>query len=312
MIGFILAAGFGTRLKPLTDHIPKALVPVCGISLLERNLRFLKQQGINNLSVNVHYLPEKIYSFRELSSISFEIFNEEEKIRGTGGALYFARDYLETDEMFCITNADIISNANIKKLTEQFIASESICALVATPAINKGTILYTGQSRKYNGIPSNPIENCESVPVDFIGMAFYKKEILNIITKDDFSILPIWKRALDGGQNVSVLVEDELYWRDTGTPSQLAQIHFDVLDKKTSLEIPKQMKLDFERKIAYPNTFSLDDCSSLKEYVWYGSNKISPDVLLSNSIVFDGVNLKENGNVSNLIYTPWGGIPFES
>ena len=98
MRGFVLAAGFGTRLRPLTDHIPKALVPVCGKPLLARSLAFLRGHGVTEIAVNSHYLADKIESFRREQKECFSLFHEEGNIRGTGGALYFAGEFLSGDE----------------------------------------------------------------------------------------------------------------------------------------------------------------------------------------------------------------------
>ena len=65
LTGFVLAAGFGTRLQPLTDRLPKALVPICGTPLLQHVLEWYKSQGIARIGVNSHYFPEHIESFRQ-------------------------------------------------------------------------------------------------------------------------------------------------------------------------------------------------------------------------------------------------------
>ena len=94
LTGFILAAGFGTRLRPLTDHLPKALISVCGKPLLQRALEFYENNRVKPIGVNSHHFPEFIKSFKNNSAIPFELFHETGAIRGTGGALLFAREFL--------------------------------------------------------------------------------------------------------------------------------------------------------------------------------------------------------------------------
>jgi mannose-1-phosphate guanylyltransferase len=311
MIGFILAAGFGTRLKPLTEHVPKAMVSVCGIPLLERNLVFFKEQGVENLGVNVHYLPEQVYSFRESSPVDFDIFHEKDKIRGTGGALYFARDFLGSDDLFCIANADIISNVDVQKLAEEFLKAECIIGLVGAPAIGKGTILYNRESNEYGGPQSKGNQSQNNEAADFIGMAFYKKKALDFVRRDDFSVLPVWERSQEHGFSVKVLMQNDIFWRDTGTPYALAKIHFDVLDGTVELNIPENITVDYKKKIAFPSVLPYKSLSALGSWSWADSDNIAETAHINNCVIYRGAVVKEGESLSNVILTQWGGIPFE-
>lgn len=311
MIGFILAAGFGTRLRPLTEHIPKALVPVCGIPLLERNLSFLHRYSVKEIAVNSHYLPDQIQSFKDTSAIPFTVYHEKGEIRGTGGALYFAREFLMSDEIFCIVNADILSNVNIRKLSENFRQSEEMCALVAAPPQKKGTIFCDPETGEYRGIPSDVANVSNVIGIDYIGMAFYKRKILDYIDSSDFSVIPIWKRIQEKGHFVKVYIQDNIYWYDTGTPLSLARIHFDMLDGKVDLAVPETMCVDHTKKIAYPKGLSDKKQRILNDYSWIESDTISLTASISRSIVLAGVQVKDNEKISDVIYSKWGGIPFE-
>jgi NDP-sugar pyrophosphorylase family protein len=311
MIGLILAAGFGTRLKPLTEHIPKSLVTVCGIPLLERNLDFLNANGIGRIAVNSHYLPEQIQSFKDTSAYTFTLFHEKDQIRGTGGALDFAREFLSSDEGFCIVNADILSNVNIREESKKFEESGDICALVAAPALKKGTVFLDPDSKEYKGIPSEVPDGSNAVGADFIGMTFYRRKILDYITEDDFSIIPIWKRIQEKGHSVKVYVQENIRWYDTGTPLSLARIHFDMLDGLVSLDTPDNMHIDFNKKVAYPNDLTKEKQSALKEYSWVESDMIARTAVITRSIVLEESIVHERETVTDTIHTKWGGIPFE-
>ena len=310
MIAFILAAGFGTRLKPLTNYLPKALVPVCGISLLERNLALFSSFGIQKLVVNTHYLHKQIEIFQKKSHFPFTLFHEKDRIRGTGGALFFARKFLCNDEIFCVANSDIVSTADIEKLTVQFLKSNCICALVAAPAKKHGTIYLDCYSKEYKGTISEKSENSPYMPVDFIGIALYRKEILNYITEEDFSVLPVWKRVQKNNHSVKVIVDDTILWKDTGTLSELAQIHFDVIDRKIQLPVPENIYVDFDKKIAFPRGTFFSAFDNIGEYSWVESDKLSDKTKIKNSIVFSGVEMKQEGLVEKKIVTKWGEIAF--
>jgi mannose-1-phosphate guanylyltransferase len=306
LTGFILAAGFGTRLKPLTGRAPKALIPVCGKPLLQRALGFHHCREIARIGVNSHYFPERIESFRQQSSIPFRLFHETEKIRGTGGAFYFARDFLSEGKAFFCSNVDIIACISIGELYERFMASQCMAGLVAVPVAGKGSIYYDTLTKEYRGAATDPDADGEAA--DFIGMAFYKKEFLDIITPEDFSIVPVWKRAREMGHPVKIIEAGSAYWKDVGTPRALAQIHFDVLEKKLSLSAPEELTIDFDNKRAYPKAFSSKEISRIGREVWCEASSVPEGVFLERCVVMDKAEIPLREHISNTIITPWGEI----
>lgn len=99
----IFAAGKGTRLKPFTDNHPKALAVVNNVPLLERNIKFLQNYGINDFVINVHHFGEQIIDFlqeKENFGAKIEISDEKNELLETGGGLVFAKKYLENEENF--------------------------------------------------------------------------------------------------------------------------------------------------------------------------------------------------------------------
>jgi NDP-sugar pyrophosphorylase family protein len=242
MRGFILAAGFGTRLKPLTDSVPKALIPVCGEPLLAHNLRILYNSGIfSAIGVNSHYLHEQMVRFQKDSPIPFELFYEEGKIRGTGGALDFAREFLAGDDTFLIANVDIIHKFDLRELLSRFINSGRICSLVSIPAENNGTVFYDNANSDFLGVSADRDDflrlGRKFSEAEFTGVAFYRREFLDFVNSDDFSIIPVWKRAGGEGCVPSILVPEKSasWWIDIGTREAVAKIHSDVKDGKVDL-----------------------------------------------------------------------------
>ncbi|UOU99090.1 nucleotidyltransferase family protein [Chryseobacterium daecheongense] len=119
MKALIFAAGKGTRLKPFTDHHPKALVNVNGIPLLERNITYLKGFGIKDFVINVHHFSDQIIEFLRKNNnfnCNIEISDETDELLETGGGLIFARKFLDHGEDFLIMNADILTNIDINSL----------------------------------------------------------------------------------------------------------------------------------------------------------------------------------------------------
>jgi len=117
MKAFILAAGFGTRLRPLTDHIPKPLIPILNIPSLFYTFFLLRQAGITEIICNIHHHSLAIRRFIEASDLPglTITFSEEPVILGTGGGLKKCENLLGTDE-FLLVNSDIITDIDFRAL----------------------------------------------------------------------------------------------------------------------------------------------------------------------------------------------------
>jgi NDP-sugar pyrophosphorylase family protein len=309
--GFILAAGLGTRLRPIADHVPKALVGVGGQPLLERALSFLLRQGIATIGVNSHHLAGQIAGFQKNSSIPFTLFHEKETIRGTGGGLYFAREFLAADEFFFVCNVDILFDFDLKPLIERFqktdwqagLLAVPAAGLLAAPCAGRGTIVFDPDTGLLTGVAADGKINGRGA--DFIGAALYRREFLDTLLPDDFSVVSVWKRAGARGHGVGVLMMDRCYWRDIGTPESLAGFHFDLLDGKTVFTIPGTLHLDRTNKRCYPASLpeSLKKC--IGSHAWVETSDIPPDSSISRSVIYAGASIRPQTTVENRIITPF-------
>jgi len=134
MKAMIVAAGLGTRLRPLTDTLPKALVPVGGKPLLEQVIGKLTAAGVTEIVINVHHFPEQIISFVEKNdSFGVKIYfsDESDELLETGGGIFKARKWLE-GEPFLVHNVDILSNLDIKALYAQHLRTNPLATLVVS------------------------------------------------------------------------------------------------------------------------------------------------------------------------------------
>ena len=143
MKAMIFAAGLGTRLKPLTDRMPKALVPIQGKPLLEHLILKLKAAGFGELVINVHHFPDQIISFLQQNNyfgLHIDISDERDRLLDTGGGLLKARRFF-ADEPFLAHNVDILSNLDLK----DFIAAhckESLATLVVSRRTTARYLLF--------------------------------------------------------------------------------------------------------------------------------------------------------------------------
>ena len=116
MKAMIFAAGLGTRLRPLTDHMPKALVPVAGVPMLQRVILRLKESGFNDLVINIHHFGEQILDILKANQdfgVRIRISDERGELLDTGGGIRKARPLLDGDEPFLVHNVDILSDIDL-------------------------------------------------------------------------------------------------------------------------------------------------------------------------------------------------------
>jgi NDP-sugar pyrophosphorylase family protein len=148
MRAMILAAGLGTRLKPFTDHHPKALAMVNGKSLLQRNVEYLMSYGITEIIVNVHHFADQIINTIQENKgwgANITISDETNAVLETGGGLLHAAHYFENEERFLVMNADILTNLNLHKM----MAADEANALIAEGDL-VATLAVTNRSSSRN------------------------------------------------------------------------------------------------------------------------------------------------------------------
>ncbi len=145
----IFAAGLGTRFKPFTDKHPKALAIVNGQSLLQRNILYLQQYGINEVVVNVHHFADQIeQAIKENNGWGSEVVisNERSEVLETGGGLVKAKPYLQ-GETFLTINVDILTDADLYKMMEQHHQQEAFITLGVTSRTTSRYLLFDEQDR---------------------------------------------------------------------------------------------------------------------------------------------------------------------
>lgn len=148
MKAMIFAAGLGTRLKPLTDEMPKALVPVCGQPLLYHVLEKLKAAGVDETIVNVHHFPDMIRQWIEHhdTGIKVSISDERDFLRETGGGIKYAEPLLKGSGGFLVHNVDILSNLDIPWLMSQ-VHGTSLSTLVVSERKTSRYLLFDDDMR---------------------------------------------------------------------------------------------------------------------------------------------------------------------
>ena len=150
MKAMIFAAGLGTRLKPLTDHMPKALVPVAGRPMLEHVILKLKAAGFNELVINIHHFGEQILDFLRANQnfgLTIHISDERDCLLDTGGGIRKAEPFFRGNEPFLIHNVDILSDTDLKALYEYHRQSGNDATLLASRRKTIRYLLFDDEKR---------------------------------------------------------------------------------------------------------------------------------------------------------------------
>lgn len=226
----IFAAGLGTRLRPLTNDVPKAMVILAGKPLLEHVILRLKDVGVRRIVINVHHFAETIISFIKSNDFGVEIkiSYERDMLLDTGGGLKFAKKLFIKDEPILIYNVDVLSNADISLLVESHKRSGAIASLLVRSSYSDRGFMQkdgflTGWQNILTGEKRMSIDVFEeSTFIGFTGIHILSYGILDMIVEEGvFSIVDLYLR-LAKDNKIAIVIDDESLWMDLGTPESLA------------------------------------------------------------------------------------------
>jgi len=150
MKAMILAAGTGSRLKPLTDTMPKALIPVRGVPMLERAIIKIKAAGFTHLVINIHHKGEQIIDFlasKDNFGMDISISDERNYLLETGGAIKQAKKMLDGGEPFLVHNVDIFSDVDLAAMYRLHAGSKSLATLLVSRRQTSRQLLFNKEDR---------------------------------------------------------------------------------------------------------------------------------------------------------------------
>jgi NDP-sugar pyrophosphorylase family protein len=268
MKAMILAAGLGTRLRPLTDNRPKALVEVAGRTLLEITLSRLSSFGVRDVIINVHHFPDMILDYlkaRNNFGLHIEI-SREESLLDTGGGLkkaswFFLQDSARAEEPFILHNVDVISTIDLRRMAEFHNEKQALATLAVQHRKSSRQLLFDrdlhlcGRRASPDQAPelvrSNPLKTlregtASAVPKSvespgalasdvrwqafaFSGIHVISPRLLHLMEEQGvFSIIDVFLRLAARGEKILAFPADDAYWRDLGKPADLAQAAKDL------------------------------------------------------------------------------------
>ena len=237
MKAMIFAAGLGTRLKPLTDHMPKALVPVAGRPMLEHVILKLKAAGFNELVINIHHFGEQILDFLRANQnfgLTIHISDERDCLLDTGGGIRKAEPFFRGNEPFLIHNVDILSDTDLKALYEYHRQSGNDATLLASRRKTIRYLLFDDEKRlcgwinkdtlqtKPEGFAYNPEHHHEYA---FSGIHVISPSLFHYMDErwtGKFSIMDFYLQTCREAR-IGVRLTDTLRLIDIGKPETLTQ-----------------------------------------------------------------------------------------
>lgn len=182
----IFAAGLGTRLKPITNTKPKALVTVAGETLLQHVIEKLAENGFHDIVINVHHFSEQIIQYLEANNrfgLSISVSDETNCLLDTGGGIKKARPLLDDGEPFLIHNVDILSNADLRGLYQKHCSHSGDATLLVSERKSSRHLLFDTQNRlqgwknETTGEIKSPIPNFRAE--DYASYAFSGIHVLS-------------------------------------------------------------------------------------------------------------------------------------
>jgi len=302
----ILAAGLGTRLRPLTYHCPKALIPVLNQPLLAMLLAQLKEAGCTQAAVNTHHLAGHVQEFLESRrpwGLDLAISHEPE-ILGTGGGLRGLGALLGR-ETFLAINADILTDLDLAAVFR--LHQEGALATLVLhncPAYNTVWIDETGRVESLGQTPARPFRP----PLAYTGVQVASPRMLERLGNNGCAdLVSVWREAIAQGEIIGSILATGHFWQDLGTPTAYLEAHRRLLEGEAprlasffpSLTDPFLGKGAVMAdgavcggSVCLGHNVFVDAGARLKNTVVWDQARIGPDVTLEDCIVGAGADVR--------------------
>lgn len=300
-----MAGGFGTRIQPLTNAMPKPMLPVLNKPMMEHIIRNLKGVGITEFVVLLYFMPDVIRDyFKDGKKLGVTIhYVTPDDDYGTAGAVKLAEEYLK-DDSFIIVSGDLVTDFDFKKIMAYHKEKAAKLSITLTPVENPlefGVVIANSNGRieKFLEKPS-----WGEVFSDTINTGIYiiEPEILEYIPKEenyDFAKdlfptlmregVPLWGCSITG------------YWRDVGNPYSYRDVHADILNEKVAFDLPKNQVV-YEDSLLHSRKDIDFEALDLKGKVVIGKGvRIGKNVKLDNVVIGDNVFIDDNCQISDSV-----------
>jgi len=294
MRAMVLAAGLGTRLRPMTYSVPKPMIPVLNRPVMEHIVDLLVAQGFDEIIANVHWFPEAIEGhFGDGSKFGAKLsYSREDDLLGTAGGVHAARDFF--GDTLVVISGDALTDIDLKAMRE-FHESHDGIATLATKKVEDTTefgVVITDDDLRIQGFQEKPDPAEALSDLANCGIYMFDREIFDYFPEPEQSklwspghpaefadwALDVFPALMEAGIPFYAH-EVDAYWNDVGTISEFIQGSFDGLSGKVDLEIPEP-KVDEDQWIA--------EGTDLEDVEITGPVLIGPDCRIEPGAVLSG------------------------
>ena len=245
MKAMVLAAGLGTRLRPLTDDRPKALVEIAGRTLLEITLARLRSFGIHEVIINVHHFADMVVEYLKANhNFGMRIaVSREDVLLDTGGGLkkaayFFLENSTNPDPSFILHNVDVISTIDLGRMVEFHLENHALATLAVQDRKTSRYLLFderlqlcgrrAGRHQPDALVRPSP----QPEPLAFSGIHVISPRLLPMMKEEGiFSIITSYLSLAARGEKIVGFRADQYYWRDLGRPENVKQAALDLKEK---------------------------------------------------------------------------------
>ena len=320
----MLAAGVGSRLDPLTSEIPKPLVPVAGVPVMEHLLSLLKDHGFSEVCANLHYLPEKIEDYFEkkpLEGVELS-FHREEKLSGDAGGVKACKSFLKGGT-FIVLSGDLLTDANLTEIVEQHKRKGALASIAIKPVedVTRFGVAVLKEDGFIAGFQEKP--KAEEALSNLISTGIY------VLEPEVFDYIPdageygfgrqLFPALVKAGLPVlGVKVED--YWSDVGTIEQYRLSNFDALVGKVKVKLPGHLVNKSAKPLWLGEGARIEEQDAVKGALMLGANSlvkkgaalngsviigdncvIEAGCVISDSVIWSGAEIGSEANLARCV-----------
>lgn len=302
----IMAAGVGSRLDPLTQEVPKPLVPIANRPMMDLLLERLRDIGVKDVIANTHYKAEKIIQRYNKNNLGINFnYVHEEKLSGTAGGVKKCQHFFKSGENFLVLSADGLSNADLKEAIDSHEKSGAIASMgikkIAMEEIPHFGVVVTDEQGFVKEFQEKPaIKDAKSDCIN-TGIYVFNYEIFNYIPADTFYDFAknVFPDLLSKGIKINTFPVKE-YWSDIGTIAQYAQSTQDLFDGLLSVKHSGVIKTSegayITGKSYIAPSATITGNNTIGENCIIGKN-----THLKNCIIWDDVEIKDNIKIEGCI-----------
>lgn len=230
MKAMVLAAGLGTRLRPLTNDKPKALVDVAGRTMLEITLERLRGAGVREVIVNAHHFADQLVEYlraHENFGMRVEVSREDVLLDTGGGLKQAAWFFRGEDEPFLVHNVDVVSGIDLGRMVEAHRERGALATLAVKNRETSRLLLFDGDGwlcgRRRGAVEELTRGTDVATSQAFCGIHVISPQLLGMLEETGaFSIIDTYLRLAAEGARIVAFLADRYYWRDLGKPEQIA------------------------------------------------------------------------------------------